>query len=124
MSQVVNAITAIQGDRRRLKQTKLFQDVFSVREDIAEVQAMTQTQYRIGVTLGSQCWVDNLEKIKSDNALELAVQRTKRQVIEAIFGEFRIDFRNIERAMYDSDIETARVMLHEMEKKMFEATPD
>ena len=124
MSQVVNAIMADKGNRHRLKQTKLFQDVFSVREDIAEVQAMTQTQYRIGVTLGSQCWVDNIEKIKSDNALELAVQRTKRQVIEAIFGEFRIDFRNIERAMYDSDIETARVMLHEMEKKMFDVTLD
>ena len=52
MSQVVNAITAIKGDRRRLKHTRLFQDVFSVREDISEVQAMTQTQYRVGVTLG------------------------------------------------------------------------
>jgi hypothetical protein len=124
MSQVVNAITAIKGDRRRLKHTRLFQDVFSVREDIAEVQAMTQTQYRVGVTLGSQCWVDDLEQIKNDNAIELAVQRTKRQVIEAIFGEFREDFRNIERSLYDSDIETARVQLHEMEKKMFDVTLD
>lgn len=124
MSQVVNAITAIKGDRRRLKQTKLFQDVFSVREDIAEVQAMTQTQYRVGITLGSQCWVDDLEQIKNDNAIELAIQRTKRQVIEAIFGEFREDFRNIERSLYDSDVETARVQLHEMEKKMFDVTLD
>jgi hypothetical protein len=124
MSQVVNAITAIKGDRRRLKQTRLFQDVFSVREDIAEVQAMTQTQYRIGITLGSQCWVDDLAIIRNDNAIELAVQRTKRQVIEAIFGEFREDFRNIERSLYDSDVETARVQLHAMEKKMFDVTLD
>ena len=124
MSQVVNAITAIKGDRRRLKHTRLFQDVFSVREDISEVQAMTQTQYRVGVTLGSQCWVDDLAIIRNDNAIELAVQRTKRQVIEAIFGEFREDFRNIERSLYDSDVETARVQLHEMEKKMFDVTLD
>lgn len=124
MSQVVNAITADKSDRRRLKQTKLFQDVFSVKEDISEIRPMIETQYRIGITLGSQCWVDEISQMKNDNALTFAIERTKRQVIEAIFGEFRMDFRNIERAMYDSDIETARVMLHEMEKKMFEVTPD
>jgi hypothetical protein len=54
----------------------------------------------------------------------MAVQRTKRQVVEAIFGEFRADFRSIERALYDSDIETARVMFHALEDKMFEITID
>ena len=34
MSKVVNEIMAAKGDRHRLKQTKLFQDVFAIREDI------------------------------------------------------------------------------------------
>jgi hypothetical protein len=123
MSKVVNAIMATKEHRRRLKQTKLFQDVFAVREDIQTV-AGTEIQYKIGVTLGSQCWVDELEQLKSDNALANAIERTKRQVIEAIFGEFREDFRSIERALYDSDIETVRVMFHALENRMFEVTID
>ena len=124
MSKVVNAIMATKDDRRRLKQTKLFQDVFAVREDIQTVNYGTEIQYRIGVTLGAQCWVDELEKIKNDDAVGMAVQRTKRQVIEAIFGEFRTDFRSIERALYDSNIEEARLMFHALEEKMFEVTVD
>ena len=124
MSKVVNAIMATKEDRRRLKQTKLFQDVFAAREDIQTVNCGTEIQYRIGVTLGAQCWVDELEKIKNDDALVMAVQRTKRQVIEAIFGEFRADFRSIERALYDSNIEEARTMFHALEEKMFEVTID
>jgi hypothetical protein len=65
-----------------------------------------------------------MEKLKNDNALIYAIERTKRQVIEAIFGEFRADFRNIERALYDSNIEEARVMFHALEDRMFVVTPD
>ena len=125
MSQVVNAIVATKGDRVRVKQTKLFRDVFSVREDMETTRtAFTEIQYRIGVTIGSQCWVDELTQIKDSDALTEAINRTKRQVIEAIFGEFRVDFRNIERALYDSDIETARVMFHALEDRMFQVTPN
>lgn len=125
MSQVVNAIVATKGDRHRIKQTKLFNDVFSVREDMQTTRtASSEIQYKIGVTIGSQCWVDHLEYLKDGNALEAAIERTKRQVIEAIFGEFRADFRNIERALYDSDIETARVMFHALEDRMFQVTPN
>jgi len=124
MSKVVNAIMATKGDHHRLKQTNLFQDVFAVREDIQTVPTGTEIQYKIGVTLGSQCWVSEMEQLKYDDTLVMAVQRTKRQVVEAIFGEFRADFRSIERALYDSNIEEARVMFHTLEKRMFEVTID
>jgi hypothetical protein len=122
MSKVVNAIMATQEDRRRLKQTNLLRDVFAVREDIQTVAPGTEIQYRIGVTLGAQCWVSEVEKLRNDDAVVTAIERTKRQVIEAIFGEFRQDFRSIERALYDSNIEEARVMFHALEDKMFEVT--
>lgn len=127
MSKVVNAIVAGKGDHRRLKRSKLFQDVFAVREDIQELNgraAGTEIQYKIGVTLGAQCWVDETERITNDIALTEAIERTKRQVIEAIFGEFRSDFRSIERALYDSDVETARVLFHALEDRMFEVTEE
>ncbi|NDB61463.1 hypothetical protein EB001_23940 [bacterium] len=124
MSKVVNAIMATKEDRRRLKQTKLFQDVFAVREEIQTPSPGMEIQYRIGVTLGAQCWVDELQQLKNDDALTYAIERTKRQVIEAIFGEFRADFRSIERALYDSNIEEARVMFHALEDRMFEVTND
>jgi|APFre7841882793_1041355.scaffolds.fasta_scaffold10485_3 hypothetical protein len=122
MSQVVKAITATKMDRVRMINvlSPLLQDVFSVREDIRTDPAQLETQYRIGVTIGSECFVSELDKMKSDNALSHAIERTKRQVIEAIFGEFRQDFRMIERDLYDRNIEAARVKLHELEKKMFE----
>lgn len=121
MSKVVNAITAERSDKKRYPQSQLFQDVFKVREDIQKSPTL-EVQYRIGVTLGSQCWVSEEMNLSRNDAIEKAVQRTKRQVIEAIFGEFREDFRNIERALYDSNIENARVMLHRMEDKMFQVT--
>ena len=124
MSKVVNAIMATKGDSRRIKQTKLFQDVFAAREDIQTLNPGTEIQYRIGVTLGAQCWVSEMEQLKNDDALVMAVQRTKRQVVEAIFGEFRADFRSIERALYDGNIEEARVMFHALEDRMFEVTID
>jgi len=124
MSKVVNAIMATKEERRRFKQTKLFQDVFAAREDIQKVNHDIEIQYRIGVTLGAQCWVSEMEQQSNDDALVMAIQRTKRQVVEAIFGEFRADFRSIERALYDSNIEEARMMLHALEDRMFEVTID
>ena len=127
MSKIVTAILATEGEHRRRYLTgrsQLFQDVFSAREDIHTDPIYVQTQYRIGVTLGAECWVSETEKLGREDAVELAIQRTKRQVIEAIFGEFRVDFRNIERAIYDNNMENAGVLLHAMEKKMFEVTEE
>lgn len=122
MSKVVNAIMAIKENNCRVKQTKLFQDVFAVREAIQHLHADTETQYRISVTLGAQCWTTDADIRNKDTALEMAIKRTKKQVVEAIFGEFREDFRNIERALYDSNLENAREMLYTLERKMFEVT--
>lgn len=122
MSQLVKAITATRGDRVRIvdKLSPLMQDVFSVREDIREDPVTHEIQYRIGVTLGSQVWVSELDRLKSDNSITHAIERTKRQVIEAIFGEFRQDFRMIERDLYDRNVEAARIKFHALEQKMFE----
>ena len=124
MSQVVRAIEAHETGNRKLLQdgfSKLFQDVFSVKSQIQEVKCPeVAREYRIGVTIGSQVWVSELEVIKQGaNVLGEAINRTKRQVIEAIFGEFRHDFMILERALYDRDFQKSRDTLRVIEQKMF-----
>jgi hypothetical protein len=53
------------------------------------------------------------------DTLEEAIHRTKRQVIEAIYGEFRQDLMMVERALYDRDFQKARDCLRILEQKMF-----
>lgn len=122
MSQVVKAITAHNKGERKIFEgfSPLFQDVFSIKTEIQEMRHEEVAKlYRIGVTLGSQVWVSDFETINDVDALSEAIKRTKRQVIEAIFGEFRTDFMMIERALYDRDFQKARSYLTQFENKMF-----
>jgi hypothetical protein len=125
MSQVVRAIGAHDtGERKLIKESfsTLFQDVFSVKEQIRDLKGTegVAKQYRIGVTLGAQVWVSELDILQGKcDVLQEAIDRTKRQVIEAIFGEFRQDLMLTERALYDRDFQKARDHLRILEQKMF-----
>lgn len=126
MSQVVKAIVATDSTNRKLITkglSPLFKDVFQPRSEISDVTDSRQfvaKEYRIGVQIGSQAHVVDHEYLKDPDALYEAIVRTKMQVIEAIFGEFRQDFRRIEKAIYDFNYEEAGKLLHAMEHKMFE----
>jgi alcohol dehydrogenase YqhD (iron-dependent ADH family) len=125
MSQVVRAIEAQDtGERKIIKESfsQLFQDVFSVKDQIQDVHSTEgiAKQYRIGVTIGAQVWVSELDILQGKcDVLQEAIDRTKRQVIEAIFGEFRQDLMLTERALYDRDFQKARDHLRILEQKMF-----
>lgn len=124
MSMVVKAITATDtGDRKVVESfSPLFQDVFNVKQEIHETRHTGEVLkvYRIGVTLGNQCMVSKVEQLHYEDALTEAIKRTKRSVIEAIFGEFRQDIRHLENAIYDRDFAKARDALRQLEVKMFE----
>lgn len=122
MSQVVKAIMAEDTGNRKLLDSfsPLFQDVFSVREEIQELRHQEVAKvYRIGVTLGNQCMVTEYEQLSYEDALTEAINRTKRGVIEAIFGEFRGDLMHLETAIYDRDFLKAKNLLRVLENKMF-----
>jgi len=122
MSNLVKAIAATDTGERRVVpvKSKLFQDVFSMREDFSDLNyEQVAKVYRIGVTLGSTCMVTEIESMKNHLALGHAIRRTKEQVIEAVFGEFRQDFRMIEKLLYDYDFEGAATALRAMERKMY-----
>lgn len=124
MSQLVKAIIAVDtGERKHIPKglSPLFVDVFSGKsewsttydEDIAKV-------YKIGVTLGCSATVSESTLIREGSTpLEEAVNRCKKQIIEAVFGEFRQDFRRIEKAIYDHNAGEAGRLLYEMEGKMY-----
>ena len=123
MSQLSKAIIATDtGDRKYIQQklSPLFQDIFSAKAEMQSVTTPTDIGkvYRIGCKIGSQTVVS--EGYQHDGALEHAIMRTKRQVIEGVFGEFRPHFRRIEKAIYDHDYNEAGRLLHEMEHLMFE----
>ncbi len=122
MSQLSKAIIATDtGDRKYIPQklSPLFQDIFSVKEELQQDTTPTDIGkvYRIGCKIGSQAVVSDYDY---EDALENAIMRTKRQVIEGVFGEFRPHFRRIEKAIYDHDYNEAGRLLHEMERIMFE----
>ena len=126
MSQLVKAITATDtGARKYIKDqfSPLFQDVFSRKEDVAEVRddlGSVAKVYRIGVTMGAQVMVSDMDYLANENALSESIDRTKRQVIEACFGEFREDFYQLEAAIYDRDFQKARSLLTNFQRKMYE----
>lgn len=128
MSQLVKAVVATDTGHRKLVQNKafspLFQDVFSRQEHVAEVcdaSMFTAKMYKIGVTLGSQVAVSELDVVsQGGDVLHEAITRTKRQIVEAVFGEFREDFYRIEGAIYDRDFQKARSLLTEFQRKMYE----
>lgn len=125
MSQVVKAITATDtGNRKILSDgfSPLFQDVFSSKATIREdkYSDIIAKEYRIGVTIGANAWIeDNFYGYSYGDLIKESIDRTKRHVIEAIFGEFRTDFMMIERALYDRDFQKARDYLRQFEDKMF-----
>lgn len=123
MSQIVNAIEAVDTGERKLFRktlyTPLFEEVVDIKSTFKHDLSDILSVYKINVTLGNTCAINSSLSVHGDNLITEAITRTKRQVIEAIFGEFRQDFRRLEKAIYDQDYNLAGKLLYEFEDKMF-----
>ena len=127
MSQIVRAVTAVDTGQRKVIDNKmfspLFQDVFQMQERIEDVHSadyITAKLYRIGITLGHQAMVTDNNLKDGPDELEYAIERAKKSIVEAIFGEFREDFMRLSNALYDRDYQKAQALLVQFERKMFE----
>jgi hypothetical protein len=123
VSQLSKAVVATTtGERRYVPQkiSPLFQDIFSSTAEIQEVAPEIGTMYRVECKIGSRVIISDRERVEDVGALEKAIIRTKHQIIEGVFGEFRPYFRRIEQAIYNYDYAEASRLLHEMERLMFE----
>jgi len=116
MSKVVSMIRASGTGRRSLKKERLSK-IMNIYENVeTTLETKFNTEYRIDVRLGAKAIVAAYD----DDHLKYAIEDTKRNVIEYIFGEFRPYFRELSMALWDEDTKAAMEILERFEKQMFE----
>lgn len=115
MSNLVKAVEA-KKLKERLVYPPLFLDMVSINESYINVTY--GREYSIMATFGSKCTISD-EMSEREHALPYAIARTKRAIVEAVFGEFRQDFRLVEEAIWNNNIPKAHKLLREFETRMF-----
>ncbi len=127
MSQLVNAITYCDTKERKIvnkqRYSPLFEELVDVKASFTNTSnhnTLVAAVYDIAVKIGAKCLIDDSPDRNSEvDIIAEAVTRTKRQIIEAVFGEFRQDFRRIEKAIYDFNYSEAQKALYDFEQKMY-----
>jgi hypothetical protein len=116
MSKVVSMIKATDTGRRSMKRERLSK-VMSIRENVqTDVAFNYNIMYRIEVKFGAQTTVP----AHDTDRLQYAIEDTKKNVSEYIFGEFRPYFRELSLALWEEDVPAAQEIMARFEKQMFE----
>jgi len=118
MSQLVKSVMAKDTGQRKIIDDfrPIYRDIVSINEAITRSDIHIAQVYDIRAIIGSRVMVMYDE---DQGALKEAINRTKQQIIEAVFGEFREDFMRLEMALYDRDFQKSRIILDEFRNKMF-----
>ena len=122
MSQLVKHIMAKDtGDRKILDNfTPLYRDMVSIEQSISTEPVTIARVYDIRAVFDARVYIPVYEACNTHNdVIGAAVKRTKEQIIQAVFGEFREDFMRLEHALYNRDFEQSRILLNEFRNKMF-----
>ena len=120
MSKLVQAVEASAGRnyQRRMKPESLLASMIDIEAAMnKEAVRYTQTRYSIRVKLGADAWMDD----HRHEALPKAIKQTQRAITEAVFGEFRPYFRELNMAVLDCNYDVLHEILDRFEKQMFEA---
>lgn len=72
--------------------------------------------YRLECNIGSQFFVNE----NDTQALTWAIAKSKRAILEEIFGEFHQDLYNLDVALYNQDYQKAKTLLDDVMKNMFD----
>jgi hypothetical protein len=124
MSQLVKAIKAYGTSKEKAVQSSLpslLKDVLHIDSSLSLDLPNRLRIYEIGIKLGRQWMIDETIFNRS-NQVEIGIEQVKREIIEAIFGEFREDFIKLRRALYEecyTPSDKALKILKEFETKMF-----
>ena len=120
MSKLVQAIEASAGRnyQRRMKPERLLASMIDVEATMnKDVAYHTQTRYSIRAKLGADAWIDD----HRPETLPKAIKQTQRAITEAVFGEFRPYFRELNMAVLDGKYDDLYEILDRFEKQMFKA---
>jgi hypothetical protein len=122
MSQIVRAIKAHSTNTKAILNdsfSPLFLKTVGIESVLDSCRYADAKVYSVSVNIGYDVLVQESDASEGHNHLHHAIERCKKQVIEAIFGEFRSDIRMLEHALYNRDFEGAQACLQNLEKKMF-----
>ena len=120
MSKLVQAVEASVGRnyQRRMKPERLVASMIDVEATMnKDVSRYIQTRYSIRVKLGADAWIDD----HRPETLPKAIVQTQRAITEAVFGEFRPYFRELNLAVLEGNYDVLHEILDRFEKQMFEA---
>lgn len=121
MSQLAKALQAVDsGDRvlLRVKFSPLFSDTVSIKAESLN-DPMVGLRYKVGCKIEASCVVTPYSGLQFGERIEKSTNQVKRQIIEAVFGEFRSDIMRIRAALNDYDVDSARDLLDYLERNMF-----
>jgi len=105
-----------QSTNKRYAELNPLVGVCAVEQTTTYVHKSDLLEYNIGVTLGASVLVNP----GNASHLDKATYQTKQKIIEAVFGEFRAAFRDINGLLWKRDYEAVGLALAEFEQKMFE----
>ncbi len=109
-------IKATDTGRRSMKREPLSK-LINITENVeTDVSYNYNIMYRIKVEFGSNVIVP----MDDQDRLQYAIENTKRNVSEYIFGEFRPYFRELSLALWEEDVPAAMEIMARFEKQMFE----
>jgi hypothetical protein len=117
MSNLVKLINARRGSEHKAILSPI-NSICSIDDGYVDVEY--GVQYSIGVKFGSSVFVDEGANYRDAFTLVNAVGQVKRSVVEAVFGEFRQDFRDIEQLIYSHNFSAVAKRLRQFEQKMFD----
>lgn len=116
MSKLIDLINAVPTGRVE-PQLQPLDRVLQVSEEYPSLPFARE--YRISCTFGAKVVVNDENLAYSTDRLKYAIRQVKQNIVEAVFGEFRPDFRRIQTALYSNNPEEASRLLQELEDRMF-----
>lgn len=116
MSRLIDAIQIHQTNRRFAKPLGpvRYAELLTIDERVLELTPFL-TEYNIEVRLGANCRWD------TGRTTDPLMRQIARQIEQHVFGEFREDIDEIQRALWINELDKASDLLEAMRKKMFSA---
>jgi len=121
MSKIISHLSWAQG--RRKKPAGPVSPFFSASQQEFRNLREALTEYRLGVTLYASAFLtDEAAHHACGNVIGLVSciqKQMRRQIIEEIFGEFREPLMELQRTLWDCDLEAARHQVAALYDQMF-----
>lgn len=117
MSKLVQAVQATETKWRFAELNTLFNDMVTIEKEYVPTNSIiTYGEYRVRAIFGSTTKI-HTEQV--NEVLPHIIEKVKRAIVEAVFGEFREDFRLLDKAVWERDLDKVSELLQKFEVKMF-----